>query len=253
MTVPVASRNSPSLPVHLGRHVQRSGSGRRRRGRRGAARSRAPAGRDGARRTPSPGRARPVRRRCTGAPPAELATRRRRDQPCAASQAASSATLCATCSGAWPSNACRLVRAVAHRRAQAQPALAASCRSWVVSPIISVRSAATPSSSHQFEQHARMRLRERLVGGAGGVEQAAQLHRVERLVEAAARLAGGHRQPVAARASGRPAGRARRRTAPARPGGRGSGGDSARRAPDSRRAASVGRRMRQRLRAGRGR
>ena len=54
----------------------------------------------------------------------------------------------------------------------AQPALAASCRSCVVSPTISVRSVDAPSSRISSTQHQRIGLAARLVGGAGGVEQA---------------------------------------------------------------------------------
>jgi hypothetical protein len=52
---------------------------------------------------------------------------------------------------------------------------------------------------HQLHQHARIGLAGGLVGGAGGVEQAFELDAVERRIEAASRLASGHRDALVAR------------------------------------------------------
>ena len=122
----------------------------------------------------------------------------------------------------------------------AQPALAASCRSCVVSPTISVRSVAAPSSRISSTQHQRIGLAARLVGGAGRVEQAGERRAGERLVEAAPRLAGGDARASGCAPSARAASRACRRRGRSRPGSTGSGGDSARRARRSARAATSG-------------
>ena len=53
--------------------------------------------------------------------------------------------------------------------------------------------------AHQLDKHQRVGLAARLVGRAGGVEQARQGRAGERLIEAAARLAGSDCEPVVAR------------------------------------------------------
>ena len=70
----------------------------------------------------------------------------------------------------------------------APPAFSASCRSCVVSPTISVRAGSAPSSSHQLQQHRRMRLADAV---SSAVREASNKPRscgaVQRLVEPAPR------------------------------------------------------------------
>ena len=81
---------------------------------------------------------------------------------------------------------------------QATPALAASCRSCVVSPIMRVRSGSTPNSRISSCSICGCGLERVSSAVRAGVKHAPQCHMRQGLVQALAGLAGGHAQPVLA-------------------------------------------------------
>jgi hypothetical protein len=192
------------LPVHLGGHVHAAVEVGAPPGRRSAARRRAPAA--VLQHVPDPGAAalgqlgRGAQRLGGSAGRGGGLGRRggRLGQAWAQQPVVQFGACCAPRTAARALEGSRLVRAVADAHAR---------RAGVARQLQVVRGVADHQRAlgrhaelgHQLLQHQRVRLAGGLVGGARGVEQAVQLRLRQRLVQAAAALAGGHGQQVVAR------------------------------------------------------